>query len=83
MTTINPLTPAGIQQALEQVALAQRLGQVCCWIDLPHSLDIGQARRAGVSVENLLISQPDDEKQALDIARHLEKSSVVSLLVLA
>jgi recombination protein RecA len=83
MTTIQPQTEAGIRQALEHVAIAQSLGQVACWIDLDRRLDIAEARRCGVNIAGLLVSQPDGLVQAQEIAAHLEKTGVVAVIVVA
>lgn len=67
--------------ALHAVANAQRLG-VACYIDTEHSLDIRYAAALGVDVENLLVSQPDNAEQALEIAEALIDSGDVSIVVL-
>src|SRR6202140_1489214 len=52
--------------ALECIAEAQKRGGVCAFIDAKHALDAKYARKLGVSVEDLLISQPDNGEQALE-----------------
>src|SRR5712671_1880676 len=57
--------------ALHVVAEAQRLGGVCAFIDAEHALDIGYARKLGVKAEEILVSQPDNGEQALEITEML------------
>jgi recombination protein RecA len=63
------------------VAQAQRLGGVAAFIDAEHALDVGYARKIGVDVDNLLISQPDTGEQALDIAEVLIRSGAIDIIV--
>ncbi len=67
--------------ALHVVAEAQKLGGTCAFIDAEHALDPGYARKLGVDVDNLLISQPDAGEQALEIADTLVRSGAVDILV--
>jgi recombination protein RecA len=67
--------------ALHAIAEAQRAGGTCAFIDAEHALDVGYARKLGVKVDELLISQPDCGEQALEIADMLVKSSAVDVLV--
>jgi recombination protein RecA len=67
---------------LHVIANAQRNGGVAAFIDAEHALDIEYARRLGVDVENLLVSQPDTGEQALEIAELLIRSSAVDVLVI-
>src|SRR6202162_1832025 len=67
--------------ALECIAEAQKKGGICAFIDAEHALDAGYARKLGVKVEDLLISQPDDGEQALEIADTLVRSGAVDVLV--
>ncbi len=67
--------------ALHAVAEAQKLGGTCAFIDAEHALDPGYARKLGVDVDNLLISQPDAGEQALEIADTLVRSGAVDVLV--
>jgi recombination protein RecA len=64
------------------IAQAQRLGGVAAFIDAEHALDVGYARKIGVDVDNLLISQPDTGEQALDIAEVLIRSSAIDIVVI-
>ena len=66
---------------LHAVANAQKLGGIAAFIDTEHALDPRYARRLGVDVDNLLVSQPDSGEQALDIAEMLIRSNAVDILV--
>jgi recombination protein RecA len=63
------------------VAEAQRRGGMCAYIDMEHALDPAYARRTGVDVDNLLISQPDTGEQALEIAEELVRSGALDVVV--
>src|ERR1044071_3217205 len=67
--------------ALQVVAEAQKKGGICGFVDAEHALDPVYARKLGVKVEDLLISQPDDGEQALEIADTLVRSGAVDVLV--
>ena len=67
--------------ALHAIAEAQKLGGTCAFIDAEHALDPTYARKLGVDVDNLLISQPDHGEQALEIADTLVRSGAVDVLV--
>jgi recombination protein RecA len=67
---------------LHAVAQVQRQGGVAAFIDAEHALDVGYARRLGVRVEDLLVSQPDTGEQALEIADVLLRSGAVDLVVI-
>ena len=67
--------------ALQIVAQAQKLGGIGAFIDAEHALDVGYARKLGVKTEDLLISQPDNGEQALEIAETLVRSGAVDILV--
>jgi recombination protein RecA len=67
--------------ALHTVAEAQKLGGVCAFIDAEHALDTIYARKLGVNLEDLLISQPDTGEQALEICDTLVRSGAVDVLV--
>jgi recombination protein RecA len=64
------------------VAEAQGMGGVCAYIDMEHALDPSYARRCGVDVENLYISQPDTGEQALEIGETLVRSGAVEVVVI-
>jgi recombination protein RecA len=66
---------------LHAVAEVQRQGGVAAFIDAEHALDVGYARRLGVNVEELLVSQPDTGEQALEITDVLLRSGAVDLVV--
>lgn len=67
--------------ALHIAAEAQRLGGVAAFIDAEHALDPIYARKLGVDIDNLLISQPDTGEQALEIAEALVRSNAVDIVV--
>jgi recombination protein RecA len=67
---------------LHAVAQVQRQGGVAAFIDAEHALDVAYARRLGVRVEDLLVSQPDTGEQALEIADVLLRSGAVDLVVI-
>ena len=67
--------------ALHTIAEAQKLGGICAFIDAEHALDPVYARKLGVNVDDLLISQPDAGEQALEIADTLVRSGAVDVLV--
>ena len=68
--------------ALHVVAEAQKRGGVCGFIDAEHALDAVYARKLGVSLDDLLISQPDAGEQALEIADTLVRSGAIDVLVI-
>jgi recombination protein RecA len=68
--------------ALHTVAEAQKKGGICAFIDAEHALDPVYARKLGVNVDELLISQPDHGEQALEIADTLVRSGAVDVLVI-
>jgi recombination protein RecA len=67
--------------ALHVVAEAQKKGGICGFIDAEHALDTVYARKLGVDLENLLISQPDTGEQALEITDTLVRSGAIDVLV--
>ncbi len=67
---------------LHVVANAQKSGGVAAYIDAEHALDVEYARKLGVDVENLLISQPDTGEQALEICEILVRSGAVDVVVI-
>ena len=67
--------------ALHTVAEAQKKGGICAFIDAEHALDPVYARKLGVNVDELLISQPDHGEQALEIADTLVRSGAVDVLI--
>ena len=67
---------------LHVIANAQRKGGIAAFVDAEHALDIEYARKLGVDVENLLVSQPDTGEQALEIAELLIRSNAVDVVVI-
>ncbi|NLI32473.1 MAG: recombinase RecA [Deltaproteobacteria bacterium] len=68
--------------ALHVIAEAQKVGGLAAFIDAEHALDVHYARKLGVQVEDLLISQPDYGEQALEIAEILVRSNAVDVIVI-
>jgi recombination protein RecA len=68
--------------ALQVVAEAQKKGGICGFIDAEHALDTSYAKKLGVKVEDLLISQPDSGEQALEIADTLVRSGAIDIIVI-
>ena len=66
---------------LHAIAESQRKGGVCGFVDVEHALDPSYARKIGVDVENLYISQPDTGEQALEIAEALVRSGAMDVVV--
>jgi recombination protein RecA len=67
--------------ALHAIAEVQRAGGVAAFVDAEHALDVTYARRLGVRLADLLVSQPDTGEQALEIAEQLVRSGAVDLVV--
>ena len=67
--------------ALHVIAEAQKLGGTCAFIDAEHALDPGYARKLGINLDELLISQPDTGEQALEITDTLVRSGAIDVLV--
>lgn len=67
--------------ALHVVAEAQKTGGACAFVDAEHALDPGYARKLGINLDELLISQPDTGEQALEIADTLVRSGAIDVLV--
>src|SRR5438046_4735979 len=68
--------------ALQLIAEGQKRGGIAAFIDAEHALDVGYARKLGVKTEDLLISQPDNGEQALEIADTLVRSGALDALVI-
>ncbi len=68
--------------ALHVVANAQKAGGIACFIDAEHALDPQFARKIGVDIDNLLVSQPDTAEQALEICETLVRSNAVEVIVI-
>jgi recombination protein RecA len=67
--------------ALHVIAEAQKKGGICAFVDAEHALDPGYARKLGVDIDEMLISQPDAGEQALEIADTLVRSGAIEVLV--
>ena len=67
--------------ALQVIAEAQKMGGMAAFVDAEHALDPGYAKKLGVDVDNLLVSQPDYGEQALEIAETLVRSNAIDVLV--
>lgn len=67
--------------ALHAIAEAQKAGGYAAFIDAEHALDARYAKKLGVDIDNLLLSQPDTGEQALDICEQLVKSNAIDLIV--
>jgi recombination protein RecA len=68
--------------SLQVIANAQKVGGIAAFIDAEHALDPAYAKRVGVQLDDLLISQPDTGEQALDIAEMLIRSNAVDIIVI-
>lgn len=68
--------------AIHAIAEAQKAGGIAAFIDAEHAFDRFYAEKLGVDVDNLLISQPDNGEQALEIADHLIRSSAIDIVVI-
>jgi len=64
------------------IAEAQKAGGIAAFIDAEHAFDKGYAEKLGIDTENLLISQPDNGEQALEIAEHLIRSGAIDIIVI-
>ena len=67
---------------LHVIANAQRAGGICAFVDAEHALDPSYARKLGVKLEDLLVSQPDTGEQALEIVETLVRSNAVDVVVI-
>jgi len=67
---------------LHAIAQAQRAGGICAFIDAEHALDVTYARKLGVRIEDLLVSQPDCGEQALEIADKLVGTGAIDMIVI-
>src|SRR5436853_287157 len=79
---IKPGPPRDTTVALHAVASAQKQGGVAAYIDAEHALDPSWAKRVGVDLESLLVSQPSSAEEALKIAEMLIKSNAVDIIVI-
>ncbi len=68
--------------AIHAMAEVQKKGGIAAFVDAEHAFDKNYAAALGVDVDNLLISQPDDGEQALEIADNLIRSGAIDILVI-
>ncbi len=68
--------------ALNAIAQAQNAGGAAAFIDAEHALDVNYAKRIGVKIEDLLVSQPDTGEQALEVAEALVRSGALDIIVI-
>ena len=68
--------------AIHAIAQAQKAGGIAAFIDAEHAFDNTYAQKLGVDIENLLISQPDNGEQALEITDHLIRSGAIDIIVI-
>ncbi|MEI6414193.1 MAG: recombinase RecA [Pseudomonadota bacterium] len=68
--------------ALSSIAQAQKVGGTCAFVDAEHALDPGYAEKLGVNLQDLLISQPDNGEQALEVTDMLVRSGAVDMVVI-
>ncbi len=78
----GPESSGKTTMALHAVAEGQKKGGVCAFVDAEHALDPAYARKLGVDIDELLISQPDAGEQALEIADTLVRSGAIDVLVI-
>ncbi len=67
--------------AIHAIAEAQKKGGIAAFIDAEHAFDINYAKKLGVDIENLLVSQPDNGEQALEITENLIRSGAIDIIV--
>ncbi len=79
---VGPESSGQTTLALQAIAQAQKTGGVAAFIDAEHALDARYAQKLGVDLENLLVSQPDNGEQALEIAEVLIRSNGVDVVVI-
>ncbi len=78
----GPESSGKTTMALQTVAEGQKAGGICAFVDAEHALDPVYARKLGVNLDDLLISQPDTGEQALEIADTLVRSGAIDVLVI-
>ncbi|HCW90646.1 MAG TPA: recombinase RecA, partial [Marinobacter sp.] len=77
----GPESSGKTTMTLQAIAQCQKTGGTCAFIDAEHALDPEYARKLGVDIDNLLVSQPDNGEQALEIADMLVRSGAIDLIV--
>ncbi len=78
----GPESSGKTTMTLQAIAQCQKAGGTCAFIDAEHALDPQYARKLGVDIDNLLVSQPDHGEQALEIADMLVRSGAVDMIVI-
>ena len=78
----GPESSGKTTMCLHIIANAQRQGGIAAFVDAEHALDVGYARKLGVDVDNLLVSQPDTGEQGLEIAEVLIRSNAIDVVVI-
>ena len=78
----GPESPGKTTLAIHAIAEAQKAGGIAAFIDAEHAFDSYYAQKLGVDVDNLLVSQPDNGEQALEIADSLIRSSAIDIIVI-
>lgn len=68
--------------AIHAIAQAQKAGGIAAFIDAEHAFDSSYARKLGVDIDNLLVSQPDNGEQALEIAENLIRSGAIDIIII-
>ncbi|HLP31017.1 MAG TPA: recombinase RecA, partial [Geothrix sp.] len=78
----GPESSGKTTMTLQVIAEAQKLGGTCAFVDAEHALDPQYAKKLGVNIDDLLVSQPDTGEQALEIADMLVRSSAVDVVII-
>ncbi|ENV33165.1 recombinase RecA [Acinetobacter gerneri] len=78
----GPESSGKTTMTLQAIAQCQKAGGTCAFIDAEHALDPQYARKLGVDIDNLLVSQPDNGEQALEIADMLVRSAAIDMIVI-
>lgn len=78
----GPESSGKTTMTLQAIAECQKVGGTCAFIDAEHALDPEYAKKLGVDIDNLLVSQPDNGEQALEIADMLVRSGAIDLVVI-
>ena len=78
----GPESSGKTTMALHVIAQAQKTGGTCAFIDAEHALDMGYAQKLGIRGEELLLSQPDNGEQALEITETLVRSGALDVIVI-
>ena len=77
----GPESSGKTTMALHVIAQAQKTGGTCAFVDAEHALDMGYAQKLGIKGEELLLSQPDNGEQALEITETLVRSGALDVIV--